>query len=77
MLQSYIYILEFITFLQYEVTQCGIEYVFEYVGYLQPALPVQFCFSAGEKVMLSFDVENNSTYQYFLEDQTPWQDQKQ
>ena len=34
MRQSYIYILEFITFLHYEVTQYGIEYVLEYVGYV-------------------------------------------
>ena len=77
MRQSYIFILAFITFLQYEVTQCGIEYVLEYVGYVQPALPVRFGFSAGETVMLSFDVANSTIYQYFLEDQTPWQDQKQ
>ena len=77
MRQSYIYILEFITFLQYEVTQCGIEYTLEYVGYVQPALPVQFGFSAGETVMLYFDAANSTIYQYFLEYQTPWQDQKQ
>ena len=77
MRQSYIYILAFITFLQYEVTQCIIKYVLEYAGYVQPALTVKFGFYSGETVMLSFDVANSTIYQYFLEDQTPWQDQKQ
>ena len=77
MRQSYIYILEFITFLQYEVTQCRIEYNLEYMGYVQPALPTKFGFYAGETVMLYFDVANSTIYQYFLEDQAPWQDQKQ